>query len=112
MSVSIVETYLSMKNFCAPLASTPSLGLIISWKDMRPMRATESIVVMPSADTHIVMKQAEKPAGRPKMFVKNVLMPAAKIWNGVPCAMTPFEAAAQAMARATTPSMHSQSIAP
>ena len=76
------------------------------------MRATESIVVMPSAETHIVMKQAEKPAGKPKICVKKVLMPPAKIWNGVPFAMTPFCAAAQAMTSATTPSRHSQSIAP
>ena len=75
------------------------------------MRATESMVVMARADTHMVMTQAETPAGRPNIWKKPLTAPA-KIWKGVPAGSCPPVAAAQAMTRATTPSRDSISMAP
>ena len=69
------------------------------------------IVVIASADTHIVTTQVETDTGRPNIWKKPpTALP--KIWNGVPLGRTPFDAAAQAMTNATTPSSDSTNIAP
>ena len=106
-----VEKYLSVHTFCTLFIVSPSPGAKSSWKDILPMRATESIVVIASADTHIVMTQADTPAGSPNI-VKNPPIAPAKIWNGVPSGSTPPEAAEHAITSATTPSSDSMSIAP
>ena len=51
-----VEKYLLQNNFLQPSACSISSTLNSSWKDIRPIRATESRLVRARADTHIVIK--------------------------------------------------------
>ena len=106
-----VEKYFPVQIFCTVLISSPFVGVNNSWKDMRPIRATESIVVIARADTHIVIMQAEMLIGRPNM-VKNPAIADEKIWKGVPLGKTPFCAAEQAITKATTPRVDSTSMEP
>ena len=79
---------------------------------MRPMRATASRLVSASAETHIVMKHCATYDGMPKISRKPAT-PRLKIWNGVPTAAVPSDAAAApATQSAITASRLSSTIAP
>ena len=55
-SVITVAKYLLHRTLRQPSACSISSTLNNSWKDIRPIRATESRLVNANADTHIVMK--------------------------------------------------------
>ena len=95
-----------------PSACSMSSTLNSSWKDMRPILATESSVVKASADTHMVMKLCATYTGMPNIS-RNPATPDEKIWKGVPTAAVPSApAAAPATQRAMTARRLSRTIAP
>ena len=106
-----VAKYLLTQIFWIVVISCPSSTLNNSWKDMRPIRPTASRVVRARAETHMVMMQAAAVWDRPNMVKKPATAPE-KIWNGVPEATWPLEAAAQAMTRDTTPKTDSTHMEP
>ena len=111
-SVMMVEKYLLQRTLRHPAACSISSTLKSSWKDIRPIRATESRLVSASADTHMVIKHCAANAWIPNIF-RNPATPAEKIWNGVPTAAVPSaEAAAPATQRATTANRLSSTMAP
>ena len=108
----MVEKYLLQSSFLHPAACSISSTVNSSWKDIRPIRATESRLVSASADTHIVMKHCAPYTGMPNIS-RNPATPEEKIANGVPTAAVPSaEAAAPATQRARTASRLSRTIAP
>ena len=83
-----------------------------SWKDIRPIRATESRVVKARADTHMVIKLWATNTGMWNISRKPAT-PEEKIWKGVPTAVVPSAlAAAPATHRAMTARRLSSTMAP
>ena len=98
-------------NLAKPFRSSPGFGAKNSWRVIRPILVTASMVVIARAETHMVT-MAELTTGGIPNILKYPPIAVPKMAKGLAFGRTPFVAAEQAMTRHTTPKVDSISMEP